>query len=116
MFDDTKSDLAESLETVVTDDTDSVHEAFLKNIEFLNLPWREPHKPLSDIYHICVKGLNSLARQLKHKSWVLQNDDSIIKNQLKNNFIQPVGPSESCEVAGSLFALPLCHQREVFIY
>ena len=97
IVDDTKSNLAESLErlyeleTVGIDDTDFVHEAFLKNIEFkdgkysVNLPWTESHRLLPSNYDICVACLNSLVKQLKQKPDVLQNYDSIIKDQLKNN-------------------------------
>ena len=74
IVDDAKSNLAESLErlyeleTAGIDDTDSVHETFLKNIEFkdgkysVNLPWRESHKLLPDNYDICVAHQNSLVK------------------------------------------------------
>ena len=91
IVDDTKPNLAESLErpygfeTVGIDDTDSVHEAFSKNIEFkdgkysVNLPCRESHKLLPDNCDICVARLNSLVKRLKQKPEVLQNCDSIIR-------------------------------------
>ena len=66
IFDNTRSNLAESLErlyeleTEGIDDTDSMHEAFLKNIELkdgkysVNLSWRESHKLLPGNFEICV--------------------------------------------------------------
>ena len=58
------------------------------------LPWKEFHKPLTDNYQLCVKRLNGLLKRLRSNPEILKQYDATIREQLKNEIIEPVSPEE----------------------
>ena len=92
----------------IGDSTDSVHESFLKNVEFkdgrysVNLPWKEHHKTLPDNCENCVVRLKSFLRKLRQEPELLTNYDQIIRQQLEAGIIDRV----ECAEAGNVHYLP----------
>ena len=67
---------------------------------------------MPDNYDVYVTCFNLLVKQLKQKPEGLQNYDSIIKDQLKNNIMEPVDLLESCEVGQAHYLPHHCVMRE----
>ncbi len=56
----------------------------------VSLPWREFHNPLPDNYQLSFKRLQGLLRHLKQTPDILQEYDSIIKDQMKLGIVELV--------------------------
>jgi hypothetical protein len=54
------------------------------------LPWREHHSPLPDNYDLSYQRLHGLLRRLKQKPAILQEYDSIIRDQLSKGIVEQV--------------------------
>ena len=93
-----------SLDSIGIQEKDTVHEAFLKNIEFkderysVKLPFKEHHDILPDNYENAVLRLKSNLKRLNNQPEVLQEYDSIIQEQLKAGIIERVNAYEIPEV------------------
>ena len=94
-----------SLDSIGIQEKDTVHEAFLKNIEFkderysVKLPFKEHHDILPDNYENAVLRLKSNLKRLNNQPEVLQEYDSIIQEQLKAGIIEKVNADEIPEVS-----------------
>jgi len=73
----------------VMHDRPSVYDEFQKGIMYkhsryeVSLPWRQTHPALHDHYSLALRRLNGLLKHLKQNPELLQQYDSIIKEQLK---------------------------------
>ena len=76
----------------------SVFTEFEESIQFrdgryqVSLPWKDPHPVLPDNYQLCVKRLHGLLRRLRQDPNMLDQYDSIIRDQIKQGIVQPVEP------------------------
>ena len=89
----------------------SVFTEFEESIQFrdgryqVSLPWKDPHPVLPDNYQLCVKRLHGLLRRLRQDPNMLDQYDSIIRDQIKQGIVQPVEPQQTT-VAGKVHYLP----------
>ncbi|XP_046864671.1 uncharacterized protein LOC124459195 [Xenia sp. Carnegie-2017] len=82
----------------IKESNESQDQEFLKNIQYLedegryevNLPWKGEYIPKSDCYGMCLKRLHQLKSRLDKDNPLLQEYDTIIKDQVKGGIIDPV--------------------------
>ena len=60
----------------------------------VSLPWKETHAALPDNHQLSLKRLRGLLNRLKHNPPILEEYDSLIKDQLRNGIIERVNESE----------------------
>lgn len=91
------------LETLGIRECDEVHEEFLDSIRFtgerysVRLPWKEGQEELPSNYAKSLVRLKSQVRRLEKEPGVLEEYDSIIKQQLKDGIIERVMNLEKAE-------------------
>lgn len=85
----------------VREKEDSVYDKFIRTVELKNgrysarLPWKEPHPLLPDNLDISKGRLFNLLRRLKQTPDILNQCDSIIREQIKNGIVEVVkSPSD----------------------
>jgi hypothetical protein len=99
----------------------SVFTEFEESIQFRNgrcevsLPWKDPHPVLPDNYQLCLKRLHGLLRRLRQDPNMLNQYDSIIRDQIERGIIQPVEIQANTAV-GKVHYLPhhavVCQDKE----
>ena len=95
----------------IMDPDQSVFAEFEENIRFrdgryeVSLPWKDPHLMLPDNYQLCLKRLHGLLRRLRQDPTVLEQYDSIIRDQIVRGIVQPVENPDVAEV-GKVHCLP----------
>ena len=73
-----------------------VYDNFARSIQFkegrykVALPWKEGHAPLPQNYELCMKRLQGLLCRLRQQPTILQEYDTIIKDQLAKGIVQVV--------------------------
>ena len=78
----------------------SVYDEFEKEIVYkdnryeISLPWKQSHPPLPDNYELALRRLNGLLQRLRQTPDILNQYDSVIKDQLKGGIIEVVDQSE----------------------
>ena len=78
----------------------SVYDEFEKEIIYKNnryeiaLPWKQSHPSLPDNYELALRRLNGLLRRLKQMPHILNQYDSVIRDQLKRGIVEVVDQSE----------------------
>ena len=98
------------LESLGIKSSDEVHESFENEIEFLEgrysvkLPWKLGHDPLPSNFANSVSRMKGQLKRLKREPEVLNEYDSIIKEQLSAGVIEKV--SELEEPGGNVHYLP----------
>ena len=98
------------LESLGIKSSDEVHESFENEIEFLEgrysvkLPWKRGHDPLPSNFANSVSRMKGQLKRLKREPEVLNEYDSIIKEQLSAGVIEKV--SELEEPGGNVHYLP----------
>ena len=85
-------------------DEPSVHHKFVQQIQFngqryeVKLPWKDYHPPLPDHYQLCHQRLTNLLKRLRRTPRLLDEYDSIIRDQLATNVVeiapQPTQPTD----------------------
>ena len=100
------------LESLGINDLDqNVLTEFEKNIQFkdgryeVSLPWKENHPLLPTNYHLSLNRLRGLLHRLHQPPTVLQQYDSVIKDQINKGMIQPVQDLEDTQ-EGKVHYLP----------
>ena len=85
--------------------SDEVHKSFESDISFIdgrysvNLPWKQGHEPLPSNYGNSLSRMKGQIRRLKREPKVLEEYDSIIKDQLSSGVIESVTELEgACKV------------------
>ena len=84
---------------------------FEKNIQFkdgryeVSLPSKENHPLLPTNYHLSLNRLRGLLHRLRQQPTVLQQYDSVIKDQINKGMIQPVQDLEDTQ-EGKVHYLP----------
>ena len=79
-----------------------MRDEFRSTIQFVDgkyeveLPWKEGHPALPDNYHLCARRLQGLIKRLQQDPAILQEYDSIIKDQLCQGIMEMVEHSEEC--------------------
>ena len=74
----------------------SVYDEFAGSVQFkegryeVALPWKEDHAPLPRNYELCEKRLRGLLRRLQQEPTILQEYDTIIRDQLSKGIVQIV--------------------------
>lgn len=74
----------------------SVCDDFVSSVQFkegryeVALPWREDHAPLPQNYQLCERRLHGLLRRLQQQPAILQEYDTIIRDQLAKGIIEVV--------------------------
>ena len=93
------------LESLGIKASDEVHKLFESNIGFIDgrhsvkLPWKQSHNPLSSNYANSLSCMKSQIKRLKGEPEVLEEYDSIIKDQLSSGVIERVTDLEgACKV------------------
>lgn len=77
-------------------DKSSVYDEFESSIQFkqgryeVSLPWKEFHDPLPDNYELTLKRFHGLLRHLRQDPTILQEYDSIIRDQINKGILQIV--------------------------
>ena len=95
----------------VREGEDSVYDKFIRTIELkdgrysVRLPWKEPHPPLPDNLDVSKSRLFNLLRRLKPTPDMLNQYDSIIREQIKNGIVEVV-QSSSDGPAGRTHYIP----------
>ena len=90
----------------IKDPDRSVLTQFEEKIQFqdgryeVSLPWKDPHPVLPTNYQLCLKRLHGLYHRLQQNPSLLEDYDTIIRNQVQQGIIQPVEDSESTEADG----------------
>ena len=80
-----------------------VHESLKDSIKFngtrysVKLPWKEGHSALPSNYNISLKRLKGQLGRLKKEPEILEEYDSVIKEQLEKGIIEPVIELERAE-------------------
>lgn len=80
----------------ITEPERSVHDKFGDTIRFKDgryevaLPWKDPHPTLPDNYKLSLKRLQGLLRRLQHDQGVLQEYNTIIRNQIQQGIVEVV--------------------------
>ena len=81
----------------------SVYDDFASSIQFkqgryeVALPWKEGHAPLPQNYELCRRRLHGLLHRLWQQPTILQEYDTIIRDQLAKGIVQVVTNSEGEE-------------------
>ena len=81
------------LETLGIREGDEIHQEFTENIAFngqrysVKLPWKEGHDRLPSNYANSLSRMRSQVRKLRKEPEVLQEYDSIIREQLSSGII-----------------------------
>jgi len=89
----------------------SAYEEFDERITFENdryvvhLPWRLPHPILFDNYELSMKRLSNHLKRLNQDPEVLTENDSVIKEQLKNDIVEVVEKPVDGEVGKTNYLL-----------
>ena len=103
------------LELLGSNDVDqNVFTEFEKNIQFkdgryeVSLPWKENHPLLPTNYHLSLNRLHGLLHRLHQQPTVLQQYDSVIKNQINKGMIQPVQDLEDTQEGKVHYLPPSC--------
>ena len=85
--------------------SDEVHESFENDISFIDgrysvkLPWKQSHEPLPSNYANSLSRMKGQIKRLKREPEVLEEYDSIIKDQLRSRVIERVAELEgACKV------------------
>lgn len=84
------------LESLGIKASDDVHESFESEIGFIDgrytvkLPWKEGHEPLPSNYANSLSRMKGQIKRLKREPEVLEEYDSIIKDQLSSGVIESV--------------------------
>ena len=93
------------LESLGIKASDEVHESFESDISFIDgrysvkLPWKQGHEPLPSNYGNSLSRMKGQIRRLKREPEVLEEYDSIIKDQLSSGVIESVTELEgACKV------------------
>ena len=93
------------LESLGIKASDDVHESFESEISFIDgrysvkLPWKQGHEPLPSNYAISLSRMKGQIKRLKREPEVLEEYDSIIKDQLSSGVIESVTELEEvCKV------------------
>ena len=87
----------------------SVYDDFASSIQFkegryeVALPWKDDHTPLPQNYELCKKRLQGLLRRLRQEPTILQEYDTIIRDQLTKGIVQVVTNPED---EGNVHYLP----------
>ena len=87
----------------------SVYDDFASSIQFkegryeVALPWKDDHTPLPQNYELCKKRLKGLLRRLRQEPTILQEYDTIIRDQLTKGIVQVVTNPED---EGNVHSLP----------
>jgi hypothetical protein len=74
----------------------TLYDEFLNRVTVQNgryevsLPWKELHKPLPDNFQLSLKRLKGLLHRLKQSPAILQQYDSVIRDQVKEGVVEPV--------------------------
>ena len=90
-------------ETLGIRQEDEVHETLKDSIKFngtrysVKLPWKEGHSALPSNYNISLKRLKGQLGRLKKEPEILEEYDSVIKEQLEKGIIEPVIELERAE-------------------
>ena len=93
--------------------SDEVHKLFESDISFIDgrhsvkLSWKQSHNPLPSNYANSLSCMKSQIKRLKGELEVLEEYDSIIKDQLSSGVIERVRVGGG--VQGPLFARSSCH-------
>ena len=69
-----------------------------------SLPWKPNHPELPINYNLCKRRLNSLIKSLNKTPELLNNYNWVIRDQIQNNFIEPVRVNDL--VTGRLHYIP----------
>ena len=93
------------LESLGIKASDEVHESFENDISFIDgrysvkLPWKQGHEPLPSNYANSLSRMKGQIKRLKRETEVLEEYDSIIKDQLRSGVIERVAELEgACKV------------------
>ena len=87
----------------------SVYDDFASSVQFkegryeVALPWKDDHTPLPQNYELCKKRLQGLLRRLQQEPTILQEYDTIIRDQLTKGIVQVVTNPED---GGNVHYLP----------
>ncbi len=79
----------------------SVYEDFGNNVHFKDgryevaLPWKVPHDPLPDNYHLSSRRLQGLLRRLRQNPAILRQYDSVIREQIQQGVVEVVENPET---------------------
>ena len=88
-----------NLEAIGISEIDSVHEAFTKDIKFVDghyvvrLPWRQHHDILPDNYELSGNRLSSTLKRLRKDPPLLREYDRVIQEQSRMGIIEAVQPT-----------------------
>ncbi len=88
-----------------------MYEEFADTIQFKDgryevaRPWKDPHPMLPDNYKLSLKRLHGLLRRLRQTPRILQEYDSVIRNQMQQGIVQVVEHPERSEM-GKVHYLP----------
>ena len=91
--------------------SNNVQEEFSENLTFdgqryeVKLPWKTSHSALSDNYDLCVRRLESTMKRLKSQPEILEEYDSVIKDQLEKGIVEEI-PQEKEPPVGKVHYLP----------
>ncbi len=84
----------------IQEQADSIFDRFASTIQMkdgkyeVSLPWREYHEPLPDSYDISHRRLGGLLRRLWQDPAILQEYDTIIRDQLAKGIVEEVSHLE----------------------
>ena len=88
-----------NLEAIGISEIDSVHEAFTKDIKFVDghyvvrLPWRQHHDILPDNYELSGNRLSSTLKRLRKDAPLLREYDRVIQEQSQMGIMEEVQPT-----------------------
>ena len=68
--------------------------AFKENRYEVRLPWRESHPPLPSNYHLCLRRLNGLIKQLRQDPTLFKEYNAVIQEQVNKGIVEVVHRSE----------------------
>ena len=81
---------------IIDKDSDEEPSSFLERLQFkrnryeVTLPWKESHPDIPDHFVLCLNRLRYLQRKLLKSPQLLEEYDSIIRDQLKSGVVEPV--------------------------
>lgn len=90
----------------------TVSEDFENSIRFVDgryqveLPWKQSHPPLADHYDLCLKRLRGLLRRLQQDPSVLQEYDTIIRDQVERGIVEIVNECPDDDACGQIHFMP----------
>ena len=91
------------LESIGIKSNDDVHESFENDIGFsegrysVKLPWKQGHDPLPSNINISLSRMKGQLKRLRKEPEVLDEYDSIMKEQLNSGVIEKVAELEETE-------------------